>query len=524
MAIRATPAKSRPKPTARAAASVTVTTETTAPLGATTESPFNPADPTTSVPAYLVNSNLPAELQALETKGDFKAAEQWLETQIATASPTTSSTQSTSSAAPTTTHLSAELARLRHLQRDYNATAAEILAKLRKEIPTVTTADLDLWRNAGAIQWIPVNREPRYFRREPGNLLRFDKRAQAMQKAAKKSKSKTAKGDPAAASKKFDLNPHLAKAIAAARDTKTSLVLPITFHVRHVIAVKPGVVPPGETIRCWFPYPQAYRQQQEPTLKTSSPASPKISASGTLMRTAYLEQPANAADKPTTFTLEYEYKTSAFYPDITRPSKKPRDPAPADFLAEQPPHIVFTPELRALAADIVGTATQPLDKAQRIWSWIDLNIKWAAEMEYATLPNIVQKVSTCMRGDCGTQSLFFVTLCRISGIPARWQSGWVTKPKDWNMHDWSEFYTPGFGWLPADPSVGRRKSKTPAVRDYMFGHLDAYRMIANLDWGKPFDPPKTFDRSDPVDNQRGEVEWSGGNLYYDDWTYEVEVK
>jgi hypothetical protein len=44
-----------------------------------------------------------------------------------------------------------------------------------------------------------------------------------------------------------------------------------------------------------------------------------------------------------------------------------------------------------------------------------------------------------------------------------------------------------------------------------------------LDWGKQFDPAKEFDRSDPVDNQRGEIEWKGGNLYYDDWSYEVEV-
>lgn len=463
-------------------------------------------DATSSVPAYLVNSSMPSALRELESRGDFKAAESWLDE------------QSTSASGDLKKHYTSERERLRRVQRDYSATVEDVLKKLRKEIPKVTTRDLDLWRQEGAIQWIPVNGEPRYFRREPGNLLRFNKRAQAMQKSAKK--KAPARDDPAGTSKKFDLDPHLLKVIDAAREKKTTEVLPITFHVRHTIAVKPDVVPPGETIRCWFPYPQNYRQQHEPVLRTT--ATVRISAPGTLMRTAYMEQPANKAGEPTTFTLEYEYRTAAYYPDLKKPAKHPLPDAAVGFLEEQPPHIVFTPEIRALAQDIVGSESKSLAKAYKIWSWLDLNIKWAAEMEYGTMPNIVQKV--CKRGDCGTQALLFVALCRVSGVPARWQSGWVTKPKAWNMHDWAEFHTLEFGWLPADPSVGRRKSKKLTLRDFMFCHLDAYRMIANLDWGQPFDPPKQFDRSDPVDNQRGEVEWSGGNLYYDDWTYDVEVR
>jgi nicotinamidase-related amidase len=49
-------------------------------------------------------------------------------------------------------------------------------------------------------------------------------------------------------------------------------------------------------------------------------------------------------------------------------------------------------------------------------------------------------------------------LCRAAGVPARWQSGWQTKPGDWNMHDWSEFYVEPWGWLPADASYGVRWS------------------------------------------------------------------
>jgi hypothetical protein len=48
-------------------------------------------------------------------------------------------------------------------------------------------------------------------------------------------------------------------------------------------------------------------------------------------------------------------------------------------------------------------------------------------------------------------------------------------------------------------------------------------MVANRALGSTFDPPKTFWRSDPVDNQRGELEWDGGNLYFDDWEYDVKI-
>jgi len=41
--------------------------------------------------------------------------------------------------------------------------------------------------------------------------------------------------------------------------------------------------------------------------------------------------------------------------------------------------------------------------------------------------------------------------------------------------------------------------------------------------GKLF-PPKKFMRSEPFDFQRGEVEWSGGNLYFDKWDYDMKIE
>jgi hypothetical protein len=46
----------------------------------------------------------------------------------------------------------------------------------------------------------------------------------------------------------------------------------------------------------------------------------------------------------------------------------------------------------------------------------------------------------------------------------------------------------------------------------------------NNDFGRTFSPEKKYPRSDTVDFQRGEVEWDGGNLYYNQWSYRFEIE
>ena len=48
-------------------------------------------------------------------------------------------------------------------------------------------------------------------------------------------------------------------------------------------------------------------------------------------------------------------------------------------------------------------------------------------------------------------------------------------------------------------------------------------MVVNNDFGCPLYPAKQYPRSETVDFQRGEVEWAGGNLYFDKWKWNLEV-
>jgi transglutaminase-like putative cysteine protease len=192
------------------------------------------------------------------------------------------------------------------------------------------------------------------------------------------------------------------------------------------------------------------------------------------------------------------------------------------YLAERAPHILFTPELKETVAKVVGDENNPLARARKIFHYVDSKVRYCAEEEYCLIPSFSQKALTAQRGDCGLQGILFVTMCRAAGIPARWQSGWETKPVGWNMHDWAEFYVEPWGWLPADPSYGLQKSDRADVREFYFGHQDSYRMIVNLDYGSPLAPAKKSFRSEPADFQRGEVEIDGRNLYFDEWDHEIE--
>jgi transglutaminase-like putative cysteine protease len=193
------------------------------------------------------------------------------------------------------------------------------------------------------------------------------------------------------------------------------------------------------------------------------------------------------------------------------------------FLEEHPPHLVFNEAVRDLSRNIVGDETNPYLKARRIFQWVYEHIPWAGAREYSTLESLTQYALERKHGDCGIQTMLFMTLCRLNGIPARWESGWTTGA-DNNMHDWCAIYLAPYGWLPVDVSYGLVDSDNEREKWFFLGGMDSYRLVVNSDYAQTLYPAKTHFRSEIVDFQRGEVEWRGGNLYFDQWTWNFEVE
>jgi hypothetical protein len=244
-------------------------------------------------------------------------------------------------------------------------------------------------------------------------------------------------------------------------------------------------------------------------------------------RTLYMEKKA-VKDEPTVFTMKLNYTCSSEWFDID-PSKVKQYDTKSDFYktytSERPPHIVFTDEIKELSKRIVGNETNPYLKARLIFEWISNNIPWAGAREYSTLDNIPAYCLQNKHGDCGIKTLLFMTLARYNGIPAKWQSGWMMHPVEKNLHDWGEAYFEGYGWVPVDQSFGiQNYSSDPKVKYYFSNGIDSYRLIVNDDFSQPLYPAKIYPRSETVDFQRGEVEWRCGNLYFDKWDYDMDIK
>ena len=319
----------------------------------------------------------------------------------------------------------------------------------------------------------------------------------------------------------------------AAHAEKQPYVLPKRFHATMAVTVQADTVPAADVIRAWLPIPRRYPfQQRFELLSTSSPVR-HLADESSPIRSLYLEQPAQKG-KPCVFTAEYDYTAYGVCFDLNPASIHdcdPQDPSLSPFLKESP-HVAFTPEMRALSQEILGAECNPTLKAKKCFDWIADHIQYSYAVEYSTIRNISDYCRSRRYGDCGQEALLFITLCRLNGIPARWQSGWNTFPGENTIHDWSEIYLAPYGWIPVDPymgifamryAAGLSMDQRTLIRDFHFGGLDQYRMVANSDHNQTLDPPKQTFRSDTVDFQRGELEAAGRNIYFDRYSYSLKI-
>ena len=91
-------------------------------------------------------------------------------------------------------------------------------------------------------------------------------------------------------------------------------------------------------------------------------------------------------DKNEEFVVEYSYLHTARYNNL---DEAVGIPGTYDFdLEEQAPHIVFTPYIKALAAELTEGVTDPMEKARRFYDFITLNMNYTFMPSYFLLENI----------------------------------------------------------------------------------------------------------------------------------------
>lgn len=402
---------------------------------------------------------------------------------------------------------------------DFSRDCTYILDYLKPYYPDLTQEQVAAWEASKALEGRVIGGQKRYFRNAGRNLFRIDREAKKVFEAVNGVTRDV---------EDVYLDTYNHDVIAAVRSTGENLVKPVTFVIKYELTVKPDVVPAGETVRAWMPYPREDQNSMTDIQLLSASESDFIIAPDEVEhKSIYMEKTAEAG-KPTVFSYTFSFTGYNEWYDFSPEDCKPYDTASdlyRTYTAERKTHIVFTDRIRALADSLTAGETNPYLKARNIYRWIAETYPWASAREYSTLENIPMYVLENGHGDCGQVGLLLVTLCRAAGIPARWQSGWMLHPGAVNMHDWSEIYYEGIGWVPTDVSFGRGRGEVKDIEDEYFFYtkgLDAYRLICNSDYSGQFYPAKKFIRSETVDFQRGEVEWAGGNLYFNQWSGWIE--
>ncbi len=446
-----------------------------------------------------------AEIQV----GNFKQAQQLIQQRIASGQLADTAVY----------NLQLQAALLDRIKLDFNRDEVYVRKTLKPYYPELSDEQLRSWERSGQLEMRIIEGERRYFRNAVWNLFRVDAQAKARRQEV---------DGPAEDGLAGFLKGYLPEAAAAIAAAPAATARPRQIKITYSLRVKPDAVPAGEIIRAWLPYPRSSRERLGPVqfLEASEPFY-IISPLQYPHSSIYMEKPARQGEW-TAFQVQASYTAYDEFRPWREWPVQPYDTASAlfqHFTAERAQHIRFTPQLRSLSAEIIGEEQNPLQKAWLIYRWIGENIPWASALEYSTMPDIPGYCIQNRRGDCGMKSLLFIALCRYNGIPAKWQSGWFLYPGHLNLHDWAEIYIESLGWVPIDPDFNLQEIEGhQAAQEFFFGGADAYRLIVNDDFSGQFFPAKIHPRSETIDFQRGEAEWRGGNLYFDQWSYKMEVE
>lgn len=395
------------------------------------------------------------------------------------------------------------------LPTEFPYSRQDALSIIRERIPEFNEAELNIYLDERRIRWIFVNGQMRIFNRFFSSLCKtvpdFAKRA-GMALPGVESATSGSQADDS-----LDI---------AIKKIRSRSSMSNRIRIRATVKMKDEFFTPGMFLRAHLPIPAACQQQSDIRIEKICPESGICSPEDAPQRTVCWEGHFQENQE---FMVEYSYIHTAVFTDAYHGTGIP---GKYDFdLQEQEPHIVFTPYIKALCDELTSGITDPLLKARAFYDFITLNMRYTFMPSYVMLENMVEECARNYTGDCGIFALLFLTLCRCAGIPAQWQSGLTAEPDFVGGHDWVRFYVEPYGWIFADPSYGTGAVRTGKEerRQFYFGNLDAYRMVANSAFQTNFTIPKQQWRADPYDNQLGEIESDTRGFDFDNYLRAKEI-
>ncbi len=120
------------------------------------------------------------------------------------------------------------------------------------------------------------------------------------------------------------------------------------------------------------------------------------------------------------------------------------------------------PFIQEIAAKLKGKSTEKT--AQNIYKYVSGKILYKnKETDFSA-----KYALTYERGMCKAFSTSFVALCRALSIPARRVYGYTNDIERPGKHSWAEYYDENWGWIPVDPTIGKKLALGSLENKYIY--------------------------------------------------------
>ena len=243
----------------------------------------------------------------------------------------------------------------------------------------------------------------------------------------------------------------------------------------------------SKDVKVWIPYPVSDNVQDISNIRISG----NFSQSGIYREketgnlSLYAEWTTPVKDRAITLTFDATGREL-----IRRDFPALEPPVPVE-IQEYLKSTAFIPtdgKVREVALSVTNDKQNISEKARAVYQWVVANTVRDPDVKGCGTGE-VEKLMAKRSGKCADISSIFVSIARAAGVPAREVFGLrLGKKDDEDMtgghHCWSEFYVPGYGWVPADSADVRKimlvdKLDINSAKekiDYYFGGVEQYRI------------------------------------------------
>jgi len=243
----------------------------------------------------------------------------------------------------------------------------------------------------------------------------------------------------------------------------------------------------SKDVRVWIPYPTSDSVQDISKVRIKG----NFSQSGIYREketgnlALYAEWTTPTKDRAITLTFDATGR------ELIRkdfPATEPAIPVEIQEYLKSTKFIPTDGKIREIALSITNDKQKISEKARAVYQWVVENTVRNPDVKGCGTGE-VEKVLAQRGGKCADISSVFVSIARAAGVPAREVFGLRLGKKDEEdmtsgHHCWSEFYVPGYGWVPADAADVRKimladkldlKGAQDKI-DYYFGGVEQYRI------------------------------------------------